>query len=363
MLNRLGNLVVTVLLLLGAAMFLVPLAWMVSTSLKPLEQTMTIPPRWVPRTYYVDVDGRRTEAKFVTRLTEPSLRMRLPGGEVYVVSKSAATQQPDAVVLQDIPASESDPWYVLAPVGASDAADWVVQPASVAASSVDPRWANYPAAIRDMKYFWRYLANTIILCVLTITGTVLSSALVAYGFSRVQWPGRDRVFLVVLATMMIPFPVLMVPLYAMFREFGWVGTLRPLWVPAFFAGAFNVFLLRQFFMGLPRDLSEAARIDGCNEWSIFWRIVIPLSKPALLVVGLFTFMHTWNDFLGPLIFLTDQSDFTLALGLQFYQSRHGGTQWHYLMAASSLIITPVIVLFFFAQRYFVEGIALTGIKG
>lgn len=363
MLNRVGRLLIVVMLLGGAALFLVPLVWMVSTSLKPLEQTMTIPPRWVPRTYCVEVDGEKVEALFVSRITEPSLRVRLPDGEVYIVPESSEMQLTDAEVLMRIPATEAEPWIVLTPSDASESAAWFIQPAAETETVIDPRWENYPAAVRDMKYFWRYLLNTVVLCVLTVGGTVLSSALVAYGFSRIDWPGRDRVFLVVLATMMIPFPVLMVPLYAMFREFGWVGTLRPLWVPAFCAGAFNVFLLRQFFMTLPRDLSEAARIDGCNEWATFWRIIIPLSKPALLVVALFQFLATWNDFLGPLIFLTDQSDFTLALGLQFYQSRHGGTLWHYLMAASTLIITPVIVLFFFAQRYFVEGIALTGIKG
>ena len=132
---------------------------------------------------------------------------------------------------------------------------------------------------------------------------------------------------------------------------------------SFFAGAFNVFLLRQFFMAIPKDLSDAARIDGCSEFRIFWQIILPLCKPALMVVGLFQFMYTWNDFLGPLIYLTDQKDFTLALGLQFFQSQHGGTEWHYLMAASTLIVLPIIVLFFFTQKSFIEGISMTGVKG
>ena len=187
-----------------------------------------------------------------------------------------------------------------------------------------------------------------------------SSALAAYGFSRIEWKGRDKVFLVLLATMMIPFPVIMVPIYSLFKSLGWIGTFKPLWVPSFFAGAFNVFLLRQFFLTLPKDMSEAARIDGCSEFQIFLRIILPLSKPALLVVAIFQFMATWNDFLGPLIFLTEQKDFTLALGLQSFQSQHGGTAWHHLMAASTLVVLPVIVLFFFAQRTFIEGIATTG---
>jgi multiple sugar transport system permease protein len=162
--------------------------------------------------------------------------------------------------------------------------------------------------------------------------------------------------------MMIPFPVVMVPIYGVFKGLGWIGTFKPLWVPAFFAGAFNVFLLRQFFMTLPRDISEAARIDGCSEFQIFLRIILPLCKPALLVVALFQFMFTWNDFLGPLIFLAEQKDFTLALGLQSFQSQQGGTAWHQLMAASTLVLLPVLVLFFFTQKSFIEGISATGMK-
>jgi len=264
------------LLLIGSVVFVLPLLWMVSTSLKPIDETMAMPPVWVPQ---------------------------------------------------------------------------------------DPRWRNYPEAIEAMRYFWSYLWNTVLLCVLTVIGAVLSSAMAAYGFSRIRWRGRDRVFVVVLLTMMIPFPVIMVPLYTLFRSVGLIGTLVPLWLPTFFAGAFNVFLLRQFFLQIPHDLTDAARIDGCSEWRIFWQIILPLARPALLVVALFQFLATWNDFLGPLIYLTDQRDFTLALGLQFFQSQHGGTEWHYLMAASTLVVLPVIVLFFFAQRYFVEGVSMTGLKG
>ncbi len=229
--------------------------------------------------------------------------------------------------------------------------------------NISPRWQNFPKAITAMGHFGDYLRNTLVLCVLTVIGTVISSTLVAYGFSRINWPGRDKVFVFVLATMMIPGPVLMVPLFTMFKTFGWIGTLKPLWIPTFFAGAFNVFLLRQFFKTIPKDLSDSARIDGCNELRIFWQIVVPLAKPAITVVALFQFMATWNDFLGPLIYLTDQNDFTLALGLQFFQSQHGGTQWHYLMAASALVVLPIIVLFFLAQRTFIEGISMTGLKG
>ncbi|MEM9416009.1 MAG: carbohydrate ABC transporter permease [Planctomycetota bacterium] len=239
----------------------------------------------------------------------------------------------------------------------------VTLPFSALDSTVAPRFENFGRSIDEMEMFNTYLFNTLFLCLLTVVGTVISSAMVAYGFSRLDWPGRDKLFGVVLATMMIPFPVLMVPMYALFREMGWIGSLKPLWVPFFFAGAFNVFLLRQFFMTIPRDITEAARIDGCSELRIFLQIILPLAKPALMVVALFQFMATWNDFLGPQIYLADQEDFTLALGLLRFQSQHGGTPWHLIMAASTLVVMPVIVLFFVTQRTFIEGISMTGSKG
>jgi multiple sugar transport system permease protein len=273
--NPLTHVAIYGLLILIGIAFLAPFAWMISTSLKPLNETMSLPPRWIPS---------------------------------------------------------------------------------------EIQWENYPDAIREMRYFWRYAGNTLLVCLLSVIGTVMSSALAAYGFSRIEWRGRDKVFLVLLATMMIPFPVVMVPIYTLFKELGWIGTFKPLWVPTFFAGAFNVFLLRQFFLGLPKDISEAARIDGCSEIGIFFRIILPLCKPALLVVALFQFLFTWNDFLGPLIYLTEQKDYTLALGLQSFQSQQGGTAWHHLMAASTLVVLPVLVLFFFTQKSFIEGIATSGGK-
>lgn len=207
-----------------------------------------------------------------------------------------------------------------------------------------------------------YLRNTLLIAILSVSGMVLSSAIVAYGFARIPFRGRGATFAVLLATMMIPFPVLMGPLYLIFRELGWIGSLKPLWVPAWFAGAFNVFLLRQFFMTIPKELDEAARIDGCGHAGIFFRIILPLSKPALAVVALFHFIFVWNDFLGPLIFLNHQDNYTLALGLQLYQAKAGNTPWNLLMAASTLVVAPVLVLFLLARRAFVEGISAGGSK-
>jgi len=208
------------------------------------------------------------------------------------------------------------------------------------------RWLNYSEAVRYIP-FAQYTLNTVVLCVLSATGTTLSSAAVAFAFTRLEWPGRNLLFGVTLATMMVPFPVLMVPLYSVFRTLGWVGTLKPLWVPYFFGNAFHIFLLRQFFMRVPKYLPEAMSLDGASELMIFRKIYLPLSKAALAVVFFFQFVHAWNDFLGPLLYLTDQDTFTLSLGLQFYQSKTGGTQWHLLMAASFLTTLPIIIIFFF----------------
>lgn len=224
------------------------------------------------------------------------------------------------------------------------------------------RWSNFAEATRAIP-FWTYAANTVYLCLLGVVGTVGSCAIAAYGFSRLEWKGRDTVFAISLATMMIPFPVMMVPLYGIFRDLGWVGSFKPLWVPMFFGQAYAIFLIRQFFLTIPRDLQEAAAIDGCGPLKTFLLIMAPLAKPAITVVGLFTFMGIWNDFMGPLIYLTNQEQFTLALGLQHFQSKHGGTDMNLLMAASTLVVLPIVVLFFFTQRTFIEGIAMSGLKG
>lgn len=263
-------------------LFLVPLLWMISTALKPVELTMKQPPVWIPP---------------------------------------------------------------------------------------DPQWKNFWDAISydadKLGYvpFLVYARNTILICILTVAGTVISNAIVAYSFARLRWPGRDLAFSVTLATMMVPFPVLMVPLFGLFRNLDWIGTYRPLWVPAWFGAAFSIFLLRQFFRTIPFELSEAAKLDGCSEWAIFTRVILPLAKPALAVVALFSFLASWNEFLGPLLYIQDQSSFTLALGLRAYQSQAGGTPWNLQMAASTMVIAPVIILFFFAQRLFIQGIAATGLKG
>lgn len=221
-----------------------------------------------------------------------------------------------------------------------------------------------------------YTRNTLLIAALTVIGTLISSAIVAYGFARIPFRGRGLLFAIMLATIMIPFPITMVSLFRIFRWMdvhtaAWLGpgnclqmlgTFKPLWLPAWFGSAFNIFLLRQFFITIPPDLSEAARIDGCSEVGIFLRIILPLARPVLAVVALFSFLAVWNDFLAPLVFIQRPSQYTLALGLEAFQNRIGGSEWNLLMAASVLVCLPTLLLFFLAQRTFIRGIATTGGK-
>ncbi len=209
--------------------------------------------------------------------------------------------------------------------------------------------------------FLRYLDNTLFLCVVNVIGVVISSSVVAYGLARIPWRGRDVLFGIILATMMLPPQVTMVPLFALFKWLGWIGSYLPLTVPAFFGNAFFIFLLRQFLMTIPEDLSDAARLDGCSEFDIYRRVVIPLMRPALATVALFTFLGTWNDFLNPLIYIFDDRYYTLSLGLAMFTSQYG-SYWGQLMAVSTVMVVPVMILFFLTQKTFIQGITLTGMK-
>jgi ABC-type glycerol-3-phosphate transport system permease component len=213
----------------------------------------------------------------------------------------------------------------------------------------DPNWLNY-------------LYNTLFLAVMNVILTILGCSMVAYAFARLHWPGRDTCFAILLGTMMLPGAVTMIPVFLIFKDLGWYNTLLPLWVPAIFGGGFNVFMLRQFMKGVPRELEEAALIDGCGWFGIYWRIVLPLMKMALVAIAIFTFMGSWNDFMGPLIYLNNDKLYTLPMGLYTFQTKHN-SQFGLLMAASTMMILPIIVIFFFSQRYFLEGITLTGVKG
>lgn len=226
-----------------------------------------------------------------------------------------------------------------------------------------PQWGNYIKALNNPSFkFLLFLQNSLYYAITATIGTVISCAMVAYAFARLRWWGRDVWFVLTLSAMMIPGPVVLIPLFLIFKDIGWVGTFKPLIVPAFLGSPFFIFLLRQFFLTIPMDLSDAARIDGAGDWGIFWRVILPLTQPALTTVALFTFLGCWNDFLGPLIFLNDGSKYTLAVGLAAFRGQYR-TQWDLMMAAATVITLPIVVIFFFAQKRFIQGITLTGMKG
>ncbi len=271
--RTIGHFIIHVVLWVGVILMFIPLAWTLSTSLKPVSDVYLFPPKWIPN-----------------------------------------------------------------PV----------------------RWENYREAVTAIP-FLTYLQNTVIITGLSIIGKVASVTLVAFAFARLQWWGRDVFFIVMLATMMLPPHVTLIPQFILFKHLGWINTFYPLIVPQFFGGPYLTFLARQFFLTLPRDLDDAARIDGCSNWGVFSRIILPLSKPVIIMIVIMVFNGTWNEFLMPLIYLQSQDKFTLALGLRMFQGE-AATSWHLLMAASLLTMLPVLVLFFAAQRYFMQGIVFTGVK-
>lgn len=221
---------------------------------------------------------------------------------------------------------------------------------------------NYRDALDVMPYL-KYLGNTLIIVVSNVAGAILSASLCAFSFSRLRWKGRDKVFMVILTSLMMPGIVTMIPTFVMWSKIGLTNSLIPLSIPIWFGGGvYNVFLFRQFFMGIPKELDEAAYVDGASFFKVYWSIILPLSKSVIVVVGIFSFLGSWNDFMGPLIYLNDEAKFTLSLGLQMFQGSYGA-QWQLLMAASILVLLPAMIIFFIGQKHIMEGIATTGIKG
>lgn len=226
----------------------------------------------------------------------------------------------------------------------------------------NPRWYNYPQVFEKLPLFSRFFVNTFYVTLMGASGSVLSSLLVGFGLSRINWPGRNAVFGMLIATLMLPGVVTIIPLYIIFRYAQLVGTFYPLWIPAWFGYAFYIFLMRQYMMTLPRELDEAARMDGAANFRILWQIITPLCSPAIATIAIFAFLQHYNDFLGPLLYISANEMFTLQLGLLWFQGRFGNF-WHLVMAASVMTIVPVLVLFFTAQKRFVQGIQLTGLAG
>lgn len=221
-------------------------------------------------------------------------------------------------------------------------------------------WENYVEAFQSIP-FMQYIKNSLLVTALAVAGNILSVPPVAYAFSKLRWPGRDKVFMLVLATMMLPFQITMIPLYTMYVKLGWVNTYLPLVLPDFFGKAYFVFMMRQFFNNIPNELLEAGRIDGASEFRLYFQIALPLARSALVTVALFAFVWSWTDFLGPLIFLTNPEKWTVSLGLSQFATSYG-FEWAQLMAASAVFIIPMVVFFFFMQKYFIEGINTSGIK-
>ena len=258
-------------------------------------------------------------------------------------------------------------WWMLATSLKPDQAMFVIPPLLVPWQ--DPAtwnrlvFENYPTAFTFTNPpFIIFIRNTLIIAITAVVGAVVSNPLAAYGLSRINWPGRSALFALTLATIFLPFYTTVIPLFLVFRTLHWVGTPLPLIVPAFFGNPFFIFLLRQFFMTIPRELSEAARIDGAGELRIFTSLILPLCKPALATIALFEFLNSWKDFLGPLLFLNRKETYTISLGLNFYRMEYD-TAWGLMMAMAVCVTVPIILLFFLVQRTFIQGITLTGIKG
>jgi multiple sugar transport system permease protein len=224
-------------------------------------------------------------------------------------------------------------------------------------------WSQFP--------FWRAFANTMIITIGVEVGRILTGSLTAFVFARLRFPGRNFLFILVLSTMMIPYHITLIPQYLLFRNLGWLNSFKPLTIPTFFGGgAFFIFLLRQFFMTIPKEYDDASRIDGCGTFGIFWRIILPMSLPALGTVAIFTFMANWNDFLGPLIYLNSQEKYTLAIAIQQWQQvavwgagAYTPPLWVHILAMSTVLTVPPVLVYFFTQRYFIQGVVISGIKG
>lgn len=268
------NFLLYLLLIFSAVLFMMPLFWMISTSLKSTGEIFSIPPQWIPESL---------------------------------------------------------------------------------------EWGNYVEAVNSFP-FVRYAMNSIFITTLSVFGGVMSSAYVAYGFAKLEWPGKNMWFTLMLATMMVPSQITMIPLFIFYSRLGWINTYYPFILPSFLGSPFFIFLFRQFYLSLPNELNEAARIDGATEFTIWRKIYLPLSKPAMATTAIFLFMFSWNDFMGPLIYLHDPDMFTLQLGLRNFQQQYG-TRWHILMAASILVAIPTVLIFFFFQKYFIKGASESGVKG
>lgn len=340
--HLIGKLFQHVLVISVGLLFLLPFIWMVSTSFKTEQDVFRVPQTWLPKdNVRVEIDGEEYP--------------------LYNVSIDDQVKQLAAIKIISGKGTFIDP---------ERPSEEIIVRMKFAEPvlKISFQWENYIDSMnRSLRpgiavNFFTYVKNSLVVAFFTVIGTVISCALPAYGFARIKWPGRDVLFILVLSTMMLPFQVTMIPMYIFFTKgLDWGNTFLPLIIPAFFGNAYFIFLMRQFYRTIPEEICDAARVDGASEWVIFLRIILPLTKPVLFTVAVFTFLFSWNDFTGPLIYLTDPTKFTIALGLQDYYSQHA-VAWNQLMAASVVFTLPIIIAFFFAQKTFIQGVKLTGIK-
>jgi multiple sugar transport system permease protein len=388
-----------VALIVGSIIFGLPFAWLVITSFKE-DRDMASPHGlvWIPKVQekrpYFDPSDPRFETRFEGKKVEATLIERLPDGQLkldvfkpmamrgitFTARESEVKEVPKQVeVVTAVHEGRPIEGMVVEEMEDGRRRVSLLEPAEMqgqilvfAPAEVEPvrhvglRWQNYPEALEflppETNRGLVYLKNTLIIVILSVIGTILSSSVVAYAFSRMRFPGKGPLFVLLLSTMMLPAAVTLLPQFLIFRSLGWIDTLYPLWVPAFFASAFNVFLLRQFFMTIPMEFEEAARIDGASYIKTFWSVMLPQIKPALAVVAIWTFMGAWNNFMGPLIYINSPENMPIAYALQLFRGDRINEPG-LLMAFTTLAIIPVVALFFFAQRYFIEGVQLSGLGG
>ncbi len=333
--EKIGRGVALVILICGFFVVMTPLVWMMVSSLKSKDAVTTYPPQWIPEeTYKVTVNGKDA---FVYDIPVQGEMQQLA-----LVDKKGATG-----TFVD-PADPTQTYQL--PVASGTRATKVVL-----------HWENFVTAMTKVP-FLKYILNTLIIVLFGTIGTLVSCILVAYGFARFRAPGLKILFLLLLSTVMLPPQVTLIPQFIFFKQIGWYDTFLPLIVPAFFANAWDVFLLRQFFMSLPPELDDAARIDGCGPFGILRYIILPQATPVIITVTIFSILYAWNDFYAPLIYLQTQSNWTAAVGLQSFNALYTN-QDHLLMAASAVLLIPPILMFFFAQKYFIQGVVVSGIKG
>lgn len=391
--------VIQLTLLTGVFVFGLPFAWLIATSFKEeRDMAMTDGLKWIPeiqvthafmdeRNPLVETwfQGKKVKAQILGLARGGKLELEIERpyglrGRQFEAAESETTRIPRYAPVVDAPyEGKTVRGFVAEELNDGSRRVEVMEPESLKgqqfiaiSEEAKPvrkqglRWENYTEAIEwlpmETNYGLAYLKNTLILVVMSVIGTLLSCSLVAYGFSRLKFPGREFLFNVMLATMMLPAAVTMLPTFLIFRSLGWIDTLLPIWVPTFFAGAFNVFLLRQFFRTIPMELEDAAKIDGCGYLRTYWQVMLPMIKPALAAISIWTFMGAWNNFMGPLIYVSSPENMPVAYAIQLFQSDRGSS-FGLMMAFSTMATVPVVVLFFFAQRWFIEGVQLSGLGG